>query len=39
VDAVSKAGILIDALVNNAGYGVPGTFTATTWKRNATWYR
>jgi short-subunit dehydrogenase len=25
------AGITIDALVNNAGYGVPGTFTETTW--------
>jgi hypothetical protein len=32
VDAVAEAGITIDALVNNAGYGVPGTFTATTWE-------
>ena len=31
VDAVATAGITIDALVNNAGYGVPGKFTATTW--------
>jgi len=32
VDALSKTGIAVDALVNNAGYGVPGTFTATTWE-------
>ena len=32
VDAISKAGITIDALVNNAGYGVPGTYMATTWE-------
>jgi len=31
VEAVTKAGITVDALVNNAGYGVPGGFTATTW--------
>jgi len=28
-------GISIDALVNNAGYGVPGTFTASDWPRHA----
>jgi len=33
VDALSTAGITVDALVNNAGYGVPGTFTATTWEQ------
>ena len=32
VEAVAKAGITIDALVNNAGYGVPGKFTDTTWE-------
>jgi uncharacterized protein len=32
VGAVGKAGITIDALVNNAGYGVPGKFTDTTWE-------
>jgi uncharacterized protein len=31
VAEVERAGLTIDALVNNAGYGVPGTFTATTW--------
>lgn len=33
VDAVSQAGLTIDALVNNAGYGVPGKFTDTTWEQ------
>jgi short-subunit dehydrogenase len=33
VDAVAKAGLTIDALVNNAGYGVPGKFTDTTWEQ------
>jgi short-subunit dehydrogenase len=32
VNDVAKAGITIDALVNNAGYGVPGKFTDTTWE-------
>ena len=32
VEAVSKAGLTVDALVNNAGYGVPGKFTDTTWE-------
>jgi short-subunit dehydrogenase len=32
VETVARAGITIDALVNNAGYGVPGRFTATTWE-------
>ena len=32
VDDIAKAGITIDALVNNAGYGVPGKFTDTTWE-------
>ena len=31
MDAIGEAGITLDALVNNAGYGVPGKFTATTW--------
>jgi uncharacterized protein len=31
-DEVAKAGITIDALVNNAGYGVPGKFTDTPWE-------
>ena len=28
------AGLTIDALVNNAGYGVPGTFVASPWQRH-----
>jgi len=32
VGEIAKAGITIDALVNNAGYGVPGKFTDTTWE-------
>lgn len=32
---LAERGITIDALVNNAGYGVPGTFTASDWPRHA----
>jgi len=32
VREAALAGITIDALVNNAGYGVPGKFTDTTWE-------
>ena len=32
-DEVSKLGIQIDGLVNNAGYGVPGYFTSTDWQQ------
>src|SRR4051812_41715754 len=28
--------VAIDALVNNAGYGVPGVFTASSWERHET---
>jgi short-subunit dehydrogenase len=34
-EAVSARGLRIDVLVNNAGYGVPGTFTASEWPRQA----
>jgi hypothetical protein len=34
-DAMAARGITIDALVNNAGYGVPGVYTATEWDRHA----
>jgi short-subunit dehydrogenase len=31
---IAARGITIDALVNNAGYGVPGTFLASPWARH-----
>lgn len=31
VKAVSARGIVVDVLVNNAGYGVPGKYVRTTW--------
>jgi short-subunit dehydrogenase len=33
VAQLESRGLVIDALVNNAGYGVPGAFTASTWER------
>jgi short-subunit dehydrogenase len=33
---VVRAGITIDALVNNAGYGLPGRFVDTTWEEQRT---
>lgn len=35
-DQIAVRGIAIDALVNNAGYGVPGSYTASTWERHLT---
>jgi short-subunit dehydrogenase len=35
-DRIASLGCAIDALVNNAGYGVPGVYTATPWERHAT---
>ena len=35
VDRIHDAGIEIDALVNNAGYGLTGTFATTTWEQQA----
>jgi len=35
IDAIEAANRQIDALVNNAGYGLPGTFTETSWKDQA----
>jgi uncharacterized protein len=32
---LSTRGITVDALVNNAGYGVPGVFLASAWDRHA----
>lgn len=31
---IESRGLTIDALVNNAGYGVPGTFIASPWQRH-----
>ena len=33
-DEVGSRGLSIDALVNNAGYGVPGTYLASPWERH-----
>ncbi len=33
-DEVTARGLAVDALVNNAGYGVTGTFTASPWPRH-----
>jgi len=35
VDDVARAGLSVDALVNNAGYGLTGRFAETTWKDQA----
>jgi hypothetical protein len=32
-DEVAAAGLTVDVLVNNAGYGVPGNYRATTWRQ------
>ncbi|MGH7553720.1 MAG: SDR family NAD(P)-dependent oxidoreductase [Longimicrobiales bacterium] len=31
---IASRGLTIDALVNNAGYGVPGTYVASAWERH-----
>src|SRR5689334_11197241 len=33
-DAIADTGMTIDALVNNAGYGVPGSFLTQPWERH-----
>lgn len=32
VDAIKARGLRVDALVNNAGYGIPGKYVATKWQ-------
>ena len=32
-DELTRRGLIVDVLVNNAGYGVPGTFAASSWAR------
>jgi short-subunit dehydrogenase len=34
-DTIAERGIAIDVLINNAGYGVPGSFLAPSWKTHA----
>jgi short-subunit dehydrogenase len=34
-EEVGRLGLSVDVLVNNAGYGVPGTFIASPWERQA----
>ena len=34
-DEIARRGLVVDVLVNNAGYGVPGTFAASPWTRHA----
>jgi hypothetical protein len=34
-DEIAARGLVIDALVNNAGYGIPGNFSASGWPRHA----
>jgi short-subunit dehydrogenase len=33
-EEIASRGLAIDALVNNAGYGVPGTYLASAWERH-----
>ena len=33
LDEIGRAGWHVDVLVNNAGYGVPGSYAATTWQQ------
>ena len=39
ISALSEQGRHVDALVNNAGYGLPGTFFNTSWKSQAEFIR
>ena len=39
ITALSEQGRHVDALVNNAGYGLPGTFFNTSWKSQADFIR
>ena len=33
-DDIAARGITVDALVNNAGYGMPGSYVSSTWERH-----
>lgn len=39
VAALEGRGLAVDALVNNAGYGLPGTFFSTTWEDQSAFLR
>ena len=39
ISALSEQGRHVDALINNAGYGLPGTFFNTSWKSQAEFIR
>ena len=39
ISALSEQGRHVDALINNAGYGLPGTFFNTSWKSQADFIR
>ncbi|MEO8777688.1 MAG: SDR family oxidoreductase [Rhodanobacter sp.] len=38
-DALDQRGLQVDCLINNAGYGVPGTFDANDWATHADFLR
>ncbi|HKE86928.1 MAG TPA: SDR family oxidoreductase [Vicinamibacterales bacterium] len=33
-DAIEQTGMTVDALVNNAGYGIPGSYLSSPWERH-----
>jgi uncharacterized protein len=35
-EEIDRRGLVVDALVNNAGYGVPGLYTRASWETHAT---
>lgn len=38
-NAIESAGLQIDGIINNAGYGVPGSFTSVPWETHADFLR
>lgn len=39
VDELRERGLLVDGVINNAGYGVPGTFQSVDWRTHADFLR
>src|SRR5687768_2873098 len=33
-DDIAARGVVVDGLVNNAGYGVPGSYVSSTWEQH-----